>query len=57
MKFFCSLHWSLAIIVYAGGGDFPNGKATGSHVARTPCILQLDSMAGGHTNVEDLLRL
>ncbi|GAQ85607.1 Ulp1 protease family protein [Klebsormidium nitens] len=52
-----SLHWSLAIIVYPGGGDSINGKLAGPWLGqRTPCILQLDSMAGGHTNVEDLLR-
>lgn len=56
LMFWCSLHWSLAIIVYPGGGDAANGKLEGSGEPRTPCILQLDSMAGGHTNVEDLLR-
>jgi hypothetical protein len=46
----CRDHWSLAVLVYPGGASPSKG------VKGTPAILHLDSMEGGHNNVECNLR-
>jgi hypothetical protein len=46
----CRDHWSLAIIAY------PFGASPSKGVRRTPALLPLDSMEGGHENVESTLR-
>jgi len=46
-----SSHWSLVIICHPGSLGHLPGQKQG-----TPCILHLDSIAGGHQNIQENIR-